>query len=102
MPCVIARATMEVVKAGDTQIRVLSPAVLRQSLRKAGKLLKACEVAVILGYVISDEQFEELHNLYLAHLRTGHVTPGKASKKARWVPRKSSLHTTSALQSCWS
>jgi hypothetical protein len=65
---------MEAVKAGDTQIHMLSPAVLRESLRKAGKVVKPSEVAAILGYVISDEHFEDLHGLYLAHLRSGDVT----------------------------
>ncbi len=73
-PCAIAQATMEAVKAGDTQIHMLSPAVLRESLRKAGKVVKPSEVAAILGYVISDEHFEDLHGLYLAHLRSGDVT----------------------------
>ena len=71
-PCVTARATMEAVKAGDTHIRMLIPAVLRQSLRKAGQLMKPCEVAAIFEYV-PDEHFEDLHGLYLAHLRTGDV-----------------------------
>ena len=102
--CVFAQATMEAFKVGETQICTLTPAVLRHSLRTAGQVVKPSEIAAILEYVISDEQFEDLHGLYLAHLRTGDVTrlSGKASKKARWVPRSSSLHAKSALQSCWS
>ena len=36
--------------------------------------MKPSEVAAILEYVTSDEQFEDLHGLYLAHLRSGDVT----------------------------
>ncbi len=72
--CVVAQAVLEAVKVGDTQISMLTPAVLRQSLRKAGKVVEPSEVAAILQYVISDAQFEDLHGLYLAHLRTGEVT----------------------------
>ena len=68
------QALLEAVKVGDTHIRMLTPAVLRQSLRKAGKVVKPSEVAAILEYVISDEQFEDLHGLYLAHLHNGDVT----------------------------
>ncbi len=72
--CVVAQAVLEAVKVGDTQISMLTPAVLRQSLRKAGKVVEPSEVTAILEYVISDEQFEDLHGLYLVHLRTGEVT----------------------------
>jgi len=99
LPCVIARATMEVVKADDTQIRMLTPAVLRQSLRKAGKLMKPCEVAAIL----SMSQMSVLRTCMVCTLHTCALVmslacPGKASKKARRVPRSSSLRATSALQ----
>ena len=72
--CVVAQAVLEAVKVGDTQICMLTPAVLRQSLRKAGKVVKPSEVAAILEYVISDEHYEDLDGLYLAHLRNGEVT----------------------------
>ena len=99
MPCVIARATMEVVKADDTQIRMLTPAVLRQSLRKAGKLMKPCEVAAIL----SMSQMSVLRTCMVCTLHTCALVmslacPGKASKKARRVPRSSSLHGADVLQ----
>ena len=41
--CVVAQAVLAAVKIDDTQIHMLTPAVLRQSLKKAGKVaLRSC------------------------------------------------------------
>ncbi|KAL0025738.1 hypothetical protein WJX77_008421 [Trebouxia sp. C0004] len=84
-------AVLEAVKVGDTQIRMLTPAVLRQSLRKAGKVVKPSEVAAILEYVMSSWRSCMVCTLHTCALVMSLACPGKASKKARRVLRSSSM-----------
>ena len=45
----------------------LSPAKLRQALRQAGQGVRVREIAEILSYVTSDQQYADLHGLHHIH-----------------------------------
>lgn len=43
----------------------MSPVVLRYAIKVAGNIVKPQEVENVLSYAISDQQYDQLHGLYL-------------------------------------
>ena len=67
------QALHEAATAEGKPLTMLSPAVLRKALRRAGNMVKAEEVADVFLYAIKDNQIMDLHGLYLILLLDGSV-----------------------------
>ncbi len=61
----LVQAICNAAEASKAPLATFSPAVLRHALRCAGNIVYAHEVEQVLSYVISDQQYRDLHNLYL-------------------------------------
>ena len=66
------QALQQAAQATQQQLTMLTPAVLRQALKSAGKVVHLTEVAGVLSFVISDEQYN-LEGLYLLHMQDDSV-----------------------------
>ena len=62
-------ADMQAIRAAaekdNVQLTFLSASNLRQALRSKGNIVKPSEISAVLSYVISDDKFEDLHDLHL-------------------------------------
>lgn len=66
------QALQQATQATQQQLTMLTPAVLRQALKSAGKVVHLTEVADVLSFVISDGQYD-LEGLYLLHVQNDSV-----------------------------
>ncbi len=66
------QALQQAAQATQQQLTMLTPAVLRQALKSAGKVVHLTEVADVLSFVISDGQYD-LAGLYLLHMQDDSV-----------------------------
>ena len=65
---------MQAAAAADGQtLTLLTPAVLRQALRQAGKVVNPADIEEVLMYVINEGEIADLDKLYLVLLRDGSV-----------------------------
>ena len=62
----------------NAQLTFLSASIMRQALRSKGNLVKPSEISAVLSYVISDEKFEDLHDLHLILLSDNSI------KQIKW------------------
>jgi len=62
-------ADMQAIRAAaekdNVQLTFLSASNMRRALRSKGNIVKPSEVSTFLSYVISDDKFEDLHDLHL-------------------------------------
>jgi len=62
----------------NVQLIFLSASSMRQALRSKGNIVKPSEISAVLSYVISDDNFEDLHDLHLILLSDNTV------KQIKW------------------
>jgi len=70
----------------NVQLTFLSASNMRQALRSKGNIVNPSEISTVLSYVISDENFEDLHDLHLILLGDNTV------KQIKWKSPKSSRY----------
>ena len=86
-------------------LRILSPARLREALRRAGNIVKPHEIEPVLKYAASDGHYRDLNDLHLVLLRSGKVGRlghGRAARrKTYYVPNPGQTHRIYDLMPHW-
>ncbi len=81
---------MQAIKAAaernNVQLTCLSASNMRRALRSKGNIVKPSEISAVLSYVISDDRFEDLHDLHLILLSDNTI------KHIKWNSPRSSKY----------
>ena len=70
----------------NAELTFLSASIMRQALRSKGNIVKPSEISAVLSYVISDDKFEDLHDLHLILLSDNTI------KQIKWYSSGSSKY----------